>query len=182
MNGRASAARSSRSTGSSTRGPSATAARRRRCCAIPGRVIARTHPRFKRDLVMQGSGWLRDGRTVLFIKRVNGESQFRVVNATYGLGSTGCPLVPYRTIAVDPKFIRLRSKIYIPELKGARLPDGTIHDGMFIATDRGVFRGPQVDLFVGMGASGARPFTRKGYGSRSRVTVHVDGTTRRCEP
>ncbi|HYI09920.1 MAG TPA: hypothetical protein VEK57_12720 [Thermoanaerobaculia bacterium] len=28
-----------------------------------GRVIARTHRQFKLDLVRQGSGWLRDGRT-----------------------------------------------------------------------------------------------------------------------
>jgi 3D (Asp-Asp-Asp) domain-containing protein len=147
-----------------------------------GRVIARTHRQFKIDLVRQGSGWLRDGRTVIYIKKVAGESRFRISRAKYGLGSTGCRLVPYRTIAVDPRFIRLGTKISIPQLKGTVLPDGTIHDGMFIAADRGHFRGAHVDLFVGAGPAGARPFIQHGYGSRSRVTVYAAGRTGRCRP
>lgn len=147
-----------------------------------GRVIARTHKQFKLDLVRQGSGWLRDGRTVIYIKRVAGESRFRVSSSKYGLGSTGCRLIPYRTIAVDPRFVKLGTKVYIPQLKGTQLPDGTIHDGMFIAADRGHFRGAHVDLFVGAGARGARPFIRKGYGSRSHVTVYNAGRTKGCRP
>jgi 3D (Asp-Asp-Asp) domain-containing protein len=147
-----------------------------------GRVLARTHPRFKLDLVRQGSGRLRDGRTVIFIKRVAGESRFRISRSTYGLGSTGCRLVPYRTIAVDPRFVKPRTRIYIPQLKGTRLPDGTVHDGMFIASDRGHFRGAHVDLFVGEGARGARPFIQKGYGSRSHVTIYAAGKTTGCRP
>lgn len=146
-----------------------------------GRVIARTHPRFKLDLVRQGSGWLRDGRTVNYIKRVAGESRFRISSSKYGLGSTGCRLIPYRTIAVDPRFVKHGTRVYIPQLKGAVLPDGTIHDGMFIAADRGHFSGAQVDVFVGAGSSGNRPFVRKGYGSRSRVTVYTAGRSR-CRP
>lgn len=147
-----------------------------------GRVIARTHPKFKLDLVRQGSGWLKDGRTVNYIKKVAGESRFRVSKAKYGLGTTGCRLIPYRTIAVDPRFVALGTRLYIPQLKGALLPDGTTHDGMFIAADRGHFRGAQVDLFVGVGSRAARPFIRKGYGSRSRVTVYAAGKTRSCRP
>lgn len=147
-----------------------------------GRVIARTHPKFKLDLVRQGSGWLKDGRTVIYIKKVAGESRFRVSKSKYGLGTTGCRLIPYRTIAVDPRFVALGTKLYIPQLKGALLPDGTTHDGMFIAADRGHFRGAHVDLFVGAGSRGARPFIRKGFGSRSRVTVYAAGKTRSCQP
>jgi 3D (Asp-Asp-Asp) domain-containing protein len=147
-----------------------------------GRVIARTTLKFKIDLVRQGSGWLRDGRTVIYIKKVAGESRFRISKTKYGLGSTGCRLVPYRTIAVDPRFVKLGTKISIPQLKGARLPDGTIHDGMFIAADRGHFRGAHVDFFVGAGSAAARPFIRKGYGSRSRVTIYSLGRTTRCRP
>jgi 3D (Asp-Asp-Asp) domain-containing protein len=145
-----------------------------------GNVIAHTSKRFKVDLVRQGSGWLRDGRTVIFVKRVGGESRFRVTSAKYGLATNGCPLVPYRTIAVDRRFVRIGSKVYIPQLKGARLPDGTIHDGMFIASDSGHFRGAHVDLFVGT-SRGARPFLRKGYRSRSHVTVYTAGRTSDCE-
>lgn len=147
-----------------------------------GRVLARTTRKFKLELVRQGSGWLRDGRTVVFVKRIGGESRFRVTKAKYGLGSTGCRLIPYRTIAVDPRFVKLGTKVYIPQLKGARLPDGTIHDGMFIASDRGHFRGAQIDVFVGTGSPGPRPFTRKGYGSRSRVTVYSVSKSAGCRP
>ena len=147
-----------------------------------GNVIAQTSKRFKRDLVKQGTGVLRDGRTVYYWRRVDGESRFRVTRSRWGLGSTGCPLVPYRTVAVDPHFVKLGSKIYIPQLKGARLPNGTIHDGMFIAGDRGRFRGAHIDLFAGDGARGARPFIRKGYGSRSHVTVYIAGQTEDCQP
>jgi 3D (Asp-Asp-Asp) domain-containing protein len=147
-----------------------------------GRVIARTTMQFKLDLVRQGSGWLRDGRTVVYVKRVAGESRFRVTKAKYGLGSTGCRLIPYRTIAVDPRFVKLGTKVYIPQYKGTQLPDGTIHDGMFIAADRGHFHGAHVDLFVGTRSPGARPFIQKGYGSRSHVTVYVVARNAGCRP
>ncbi|HET7705190.1 MAG TPA: 3D domain-containing protein [Thermoanaerobaculia bacterium] len=148
-----------------------------------GKVIARTTRRFRHALVVQGTGILRDGRTVFYYGKVGGEHRFRLTSKSkYGIGSTGCELVPFRTIAADPKFIPPRSRVYIPEMKGARLPDGTIHDGMFVATDRGHFRGAHVDLFVGVGYSGSKVFSRHGYGSRSRVTIYVDGKTRKCRP
>ncbi len=147
-----------------------------------GAVIASTSKRFKVDLVRQGSGWLRDGRTLIYVSRVRGESRFRVTSSKYGLGSTGCPLIPYRTIAADPRFVKPGSTVYIPQLKGARLPDGTTHDGMFIASDRGIFRGAHIDLFVGSGARDARPFTRKGYRSLSHVTVYIAGRSGGCRP
>jgi len=147
-----------------------------------GKIIAQTSRRFRRDLVKQGTGLLRDGRTLYYVTRIAGESRFRVTSQKYGLGSTGCPLIPSRTIAVDPHFVKLGSKVYIPQLKGAHLPDGTIHDGMFIAGDRGHFRGAHIDLFAGIGPRGARPFIRKGYGSRSHVTVYVAGRSTDCQP
>ncbi len=147
-----------------------------------GRVLAHTTRKFKLELVRQGAGWLRDGRTVIFVKQIDGESRFRVTKSKYGLGSNGCRLIPYKTIAVDPRFVELGTKVYIPQLKGAQLPDGTIHDGMFIASDRGNFRGAHVDVFVGAGSPGPRPFTRKGYGSRSRVTVYVVRKSAGCRP
>lgn len=147
-----------------------------------GDVLAHTTRRFKRDLVKQGTGVLRDGRTVYFVRRTDGESRFRVTSVKFGIGSSGCPLIPYRTIAADPHFVPPGSSLYIPQLKGAKLPDGTVHDGKFIASDRGHFRGAHVDIFVGSGPRGARPFIRRGYGSRSRVTVYVEGRADGCAP
>lgn len=147
-----------------------------------GKLIAHTTPRFKRDLVTQGSGWLRDGRTIIYMKKVDGESRFRVVKSKYGLGTTGCQLIPYRTIAIDPHVVKLGSTVYIPQFKGAELPDGTTHDGMFIASDTGHFRGAHIDFFTGVGAKSARPLTRTGHHSRSKVTVEVVSRSGGCEP
>jgi 3D (Asp-Asp-Asp) domain-containing protein len=138
-----------------------------------GNVIAHTSPRFKRELLMEGTGWLRDGRTVMYQAKVGGESRFRITKSRYGLGSMGCDLDPYRTVAVDRRFVKLGSTIYIPQLKGMKLPDGTIHDGLFVANDHGHFRGAHIDFFVGAGPRGSRPFARKGHGSRSHVTVYL---------
>lgn len=142
-----------------------------------GRVIAETHARFRKDLVMEGTGWLRDGRTVRFDRTVNGEHRFRVIKSRFGITATGCPADPYRTAAVDPRFVKLGSKIYIPQLEGTVLPDGSKHDGIFIANDRGHFRGAHVDIFVGVGPRATRPFIRKGHRSRSFVTVYLEGST-----
>lgn len=146
-----------------------------------GNTIATTTRRFRTALVMEGSGRLRDGRVVTYNRKVDGEHRFRVTKAKHGLTVTGCGLVPYRTVAVDPKFIRLGSKISIPQLKGAVLPDGSVHDGIFVATDKGHFRGAHVDIFVDGGSKGSRPFALRGYRSRSRVNVYVlDAGTRSC--
>lgn len=142
---------------------------------VRGRLIARTHPRFRKDLLMEGTGWLRDGRTVMFHKKLRGVNRFRISRSRYGRTSLGCALDPYRTVAVDPSFIKLGSKVYIPQLKGTKLPDGSLHDGVFLATDSGQFRGAHVDIFVGAGSRSARPFAQRGYPSRSRVTVYLQG-------
>jgi Membrane-bound lytic murein transglycosylase len=145
---------------------------------VNGKLIAMTTKRFRRDLIMEGSGQLRDGRTVVYERKRAGKNRFRVTSSKYGNSILGCPLIPYRTIAVDPRFIKLGSTVYIPQLKGAHLPDGTIHDGVFQADDRGHIHGPHSDFFAGVGPRAARPFTRKGYGSRSHVTAYVvDGST-----
>jgi 3D (Asp-Asp-Asp) domain-containing protein len=140
-----------------------------------GRLIARTTRRFKRDLVLEGSGRLRDGRTVSYDRKVGARNRFRLTTSHYGDGSLGCVLTPYRTVAVDPHFVKLGSTIYIPQMKGARLPDGTIHDGIFVADDRGHFQGRHVDIFTGVGPRASRPFSRHGFGSRSHVTIYLVG-------
>lgn len=140
-------------------------------CDVHGKVIATTSRAFRRAVVCEGTGRLRDGRVVVYARRVHGEHRFRV--AKRAITSSGHGLVPFRTVAVDPRIIKVGSRIFIPELKGARLSDGTTHDGMFVATDCGHFRGKHVDVFVGDGPEGVRPFARRGYGSRSRVTVYV---------
>lgn len=140
---------------------------------IRGRVLARTSARFRRHLLLEGSGKLRDGRVVTYQKHVSGEARFRVTKHPYGAAYGRCPLVPYRTIAVDPKFVKLGTRVYIPELEGTELPDGTVHDGIFFAHDRSAFvRGAHIDIFAKEGSRSARPFIAKGYRTGARVTLY----------
>lgn len=140
---------------------------------VRGRVLARTSARFRRHLLLEGSGKLRDGRVVTYQKHLSGEARFRVTKHPYGAAYGRCPLVPYRTIAVDPKFVKLGTQVYIPELEGTKLPDGTVHDGIFFAHDRSAFvRGAHIDIFTKAGSRSARPFTAKGYRTGARVTLY----------
>ena len=60
-------------------------------------------------------------------------------------------------MAVDSDVIPLGTRIFIPELVGLPLPDGTPHDGCFVAEDRGIkVVGRQVDVFTGDPAVTAR--------------------------
>src|SRR6185437_11616948 len=66
-----------------------------------------------------------------------------------GAGVQGRPLVPFRSIAVDPRFIPIGATAYVPELVGALLPDGTRHDGCLRADDMGgAIKEHKIDFFV----------------------------------
>lgn len=64
-------------------------------------------------------------------------------------------LVPYRSIAVDPKRIPIGTVLYIPAARGTEisLPDGSkaIHDGYFFAADDGHgIEETHIDVFLGV--------------------------------
>jgi 3D (Asp-Asp-Asp) domain-containing protein len=96
----------------------------------------------------------------------------------HGRGATGRPIQPLRTLAVDSRVIPLGSVVFIPELVGLPRPDGTAHDGCFVAEDRGVrVVGRQVDVFTGSPALTAR------YNAifPSNKGVHVVVGDKRCD-
>lgn len=64
-------------------------------------------------------------------------------------GSEGEPLRALHTIAVDPRKIAMGSRVLIQEFVGLKLSDGSIHDGIFQALDKGGrIRGRHVDIFT----------------------------------
>lgn len=83
----------------------------------------------------------------------------------FGYGQTaGYPLKPFCTIATDigahkksdPRFkgkgglVPRGTRVFIKQLNGLKLPDGSIHDGWCTATDTGgAIFGAHFDLFVG---------------------------------
>lgn len=78
-----------------------------------------------------------------------------------GNDSLGCRPVPYRTIAVDPRQITRRTRVFIPETVGIRLPNGQTHDGYWYATDTGgAIKGSKVDFYTGHGRGSMQPVMR----------------------
>ncbi|WP_420396809.1 3D domain-containing protein [Nioella sp.] len=80
----------------------------------------------------------------------------------YGTGARSNPLHPFRTIACDLGWVggstpwvnggypEFGQRIYIPAADGVELPDGTVHDGIFICEDTGgAVTGNHIDVFLG---------------------------------
>ncbi|HZT58419.1 MAG TPA: 3D domain-containing protein [Pyrinomonadaceae bacterium] len=129
-----------------------------------GRLIARVGPTFKHQLDIEGSARLRDGRIVNFEEKRNGSWRYLVVRgAPYGIGEDGYKLIPFRTVAVDPKVIKIGAVLFIPALKGIRLPSGEVHDGFVFAHDTGQgIDGDRIDVFVGFEVDVDNTLTRSG--------------------
>ncbi len=59
-------------------------------------------------------------------------------------------LIPFRTIATDPKILPTGSVVFIPAAVGKLLPNGFHHDGYFFAGDIGsAIGGKHIDVFYG---------------------------------
>ncbi len=118
---------------------------------------------FHDTLCVQGSGRLSSGHTISFARRGcacarpcgrSGQSIcYEVLRADrfpWGRGAMGRPIMPFRSVAVDPAEIPLGSSVFIPAYAGAQLPDGQLHDGCFEAIDTGAMvTGRSVDVFTG---------------------------------
>lgn len=122
---------------------------------MKGNLIAKTSAVWKKKVNIEGSGKLKDGRVINYAGTVSGSVRYSVVKAAYGMGVGGCELVPYRTIAVDPKVVPYGSVVSIKELIGAVGADGKKHDGLWVAADTGgAIKKDRVDLFMGTDIKG----------------------------
>jgi hypothetical protein len=134
-------------------------------CAVPanrwvelythdGFFFGRVPERYACSLKLEGSGLLRDGRVVNYdssCKFGYGTcfQQLDIVEYPFGRGAGQRPLIPFKSVAVDPRVIRLGEPLYIPEFDGLMLPDGSIHDGCVRADDTGGgIKGKKLDFFV----------------------------------
>ena len=131
--------------------------------------IAEVSRAFEQQLRVQGTGKLRDGRVVNIFGACSCSSSpcYKVIEQRWGTGGTGRALQPFRTVAVDPRVIKLGSLLYVPLLEGRVMPGrspwgGFVHDGCVVADDTGgAIKDRQLDLFVGrkgwfLGMSGSR--------------------------
>ncbi|MBI3556466.1 MAG: hypothetical protein HY074_09405 [Deltaproteobacteria bacterium] len=120
-----------------------------------GDVLATVSGAFRRAVDIEGTGRLVDGRVINYAGRKDGAIRYLISPSHYGYGIGTCKLVPFHTVAVDPDVVPLGSEIYIVETDGMRLPDGSLHDGIWLAEDIGsAIKHDRVDLFVGDGDRG----------------------------
>lgn len=122
------------------------------------RVIARVPGKVRRQMRREGTARLADGRLINLWGRCRCGAFpcFTEVERTrpWGLGVRGHHLSPFRSIAVDPRFVRIGTRVYVEELDGLRMPGepplgGYVHDGCVTAADRGRgIRGNKIDFFV----------------------------------
>jgi len=134
-------------------------------CAIPwnrwvelytrdGFFLARVTERFACSLRLEGSGLMMDDRVVNYTGRCNYGygtcfEQLDVKEFPFGRGARRRTLVPFKSVAVDPRVIRLGEPLYVPEFDGLVLPDGSIHDGCVRADDTGGgIKKRKMDFFV----------------------------------
>lgn len=97
-----------------------------------------------------------------------------------GNDSLGCRPVPMRTIATDPRYIPRHTRVFIPETVGMRMPDGTLHDGYWYASDTGgAIKGQKIDLYTGNGRGSMRPAMRF---NQRRLTLVDAGRFDGCPP
>jgi 3D (Asp-Asp-Asp) domain-containing protein len=97
-----------------------------------------------------------------------------------GNDSLGCRPIPMRTIATDPRYIPRRTRVFIPETVGIRMPDGTLHDGYWYASDTGgAIKGQKIDLYTGNGRGSMRPAMRF---NQRRLTLVDAGRFDGCPP
>ncbi len=142
---------------------------------MDGRVVAQVGAKFLAGLKMEGTGRFLDGRVLNFHGRIDGEIRWRWCpdTAPYGYGLEDYVLKPFKSVAVDPKVVPIPSKIYIPAAVGARLPDGTTHDGYFEAVDIGAaIQDKRIDMFTSYGDQSA-VFKRHGVTNMKPLEVYL---------
>lgn len=125
------------------------------------------------DLIQKATGAVTDAVATV-------EMRLRATlyhGGTPGLGtrdSLGCKLQPMRTVAIDPKVFPRHSVIFIKETVGLKLPDGSVHDGFWYASDiGGAIKGSRIDLFTGFGKASMKVLRDLNMTTISAVKVGV---------
>lgn len=124
-----------------------------------GNLLYAVSESYYKALAMEGTGKLLNGKVINYHVRITLPDGSREIRwrfcgpeAPFGYGVDDLPLIPFRSVAVDETVIPMGSRIYIPAAVGARLPDGTRHDGYFTAVDIGDrIKNRKIDIFTSFG-------------------------------
>lgn len=127
-----------------------------------GYFLLRMSERFAWALRLEGSALMADGRVFNYAGKCdygyatatsNGKAtcfeQLDVDQFPFGRGAGMRPLIPFKSVAIDPRLVPIGEPIYVPEFDGLVLPDGSIHDGCVRADDTGGgIKKRKMDFFV----------------------------------
>ncbi|MGE0550575.1 MAG: 3D domain-containing protein [Kofleriaceae bacterium] len=119
-----------------------------------GFFFGRVPERFAWALRLEGSGLMSDGRVINYTGACNYGygtcfEQLDIAEHPFGRGAGVRPLIPFKSVAIDPRIIKIGEPLYIPEFDGLMLPDGSIHDGCVRADDTGGgIKKRKMDFFV----------------------------------
>src|SRR5205085_11709780 len=86
--------------------------------------IAEVTRDFAQQQRIQGTGKINDGRVLNVWGNCSCQTSpcYKVTPQQWGTAGSGKPLTPFRTVAVDPKLIKLGSLLYVPLLEGRTMP------------------------------------------------------------
>ena len=119
-----------------------------------GFFLGRYTERFAWALRLEGSALMADGRVINYAGKCNlgygtCYQQLDIKEHPFGRGAGPRPLIPFKSVAVDPRLIKIGEPVYVPEFDGLLLPDGSIHDGCVRADDTGGgIKKRKMDFFV----------------------------------
>jgi len=119
-----------------------------------GYFFGRVAERFAWSLRLEGSGEMKDGRIINYTGKCpfgygTCFEQLDIREFPFGRGSGVRPLIPFKSVAIDPRLVPIGEPLYIPEFDGLVLPDGSIHDGCVRADDTGGgIKRRKMDFFV----------------------------------
>ena len=148
-----------------------------------GYYFGRVPERFAWSLRLEGSGLMNDGRVINYTGKCpfgygTCFEQLDIAEHPFGRGAGYRPLVPFKSVAVDPRLVPIGEPIYIPEFDGLVLPDGSIHDGCVRADDTGGgIKKRKMDFFVV--TYGNFRFLLDELQSVTWITPHIEAP--RCE-
>lgn len=67
----------------------------------------------------------------------------------HGQACKGDPVIPFKTVAADPRHYPYGCSVFIPMFDKISMPDGSVHDGLFTVNDvGGAVKGRHLDLAV----------------------------------
>jgi 3D (Asp-Asp-Asp) domain-containing protein len=148
---------------------------------VSGNILRRGSEEFFQAASIEGSARFEDGQVLNYHRRIGGDVRWMNIDAELGLDARGCELVPFRSAAVDPAAVALGTVMLVEETRGMLLPDGSAHDGMWIAADTGdSILGDRIDLYTGAGMGSMVTPRSHGILHLQKLTSRTTGTAHDC--